>query len=89
MPPPGSPTNGFHSVLALGPLVLCVFLADVPDGPVATGGSNDRRLLIWPTFGSSVRWPPKAPLTSVAELRTESRLTPGGPAEPLPGKPML
>lgn len=83
-PPPGSPTNGFHSVLALGPLVVCIFLADVTEGPVASGASSDRRLLIWPSLGPSVRWPPKTPIASVADLRAESRQTPDGMAAPLP-----
>ncbi|MGH3118621.1 MAG: hypothetical protein ACRDQ2_16210 [Gaiellales bacterium] len=82
MPDPASPTNGFHAVLALGPLVVCVFLADVPEGPVATGGSSDRRVLIWPTCGSSVRWPPPTAMASVAELQAESRQTPDGMAAP-------
>jgi len=83
-PSHGSATNGFHSVLALGPLVICVFLADVPEGPVVSGGSSSRRALIWPSLGPSVRWPPTSPISTVAQLRTESRLTPYGTAAPLP-----
>lgn len=83
-PSPDSATNGFHSVLALGPLVICVFLADVPEGPLVSGSSNTRRALIWPSLGPSARWPPAEPISTVAQLRTESRLTPHGPAAPLP-----
>ena len=87
VPLPGSPTNGFHSVLALGPLVLCVYLVDVAEGPVTSGGSSDRRTLIWPALGPSVRWPPPTAFTTADELEAESRLTPDGPAAPLPAGP--
>jgi hypothetical protein len=83
-PPPGSPTNAFHAVLAIGAVAVCMFFADVPEGPVASGGSNDRRLLIWPISGATVTWPPEVAFTSSTDLRAESRRTPVGPAAPMP-----
>jgi hypothetical protein len=87
MPPPGSDTNGFDAVLAVGNLALCVFHADVPEGPVAVGDSGDKRVKIWPNKGGAVWWPPSASFEGTADLEKESRLTPGGPADPLPGPP--
>jgi len=85
MPPPGSPTNGFHSILAVGSVALCVFLADIKGGPMVEGTSSNRRVKIWPTSGDDVWWPPSEPMTSVAELREESRQSPSGTTEPFSG----
>jgi hypothetical protein len=84
MPPPGSATNGFHSALTMGPLAIFVFWADMPDGAVARGGSDDQRVLVWPTYGPSVRWPPPKSIASVAELQEQTRKAPTGPVEPFP-----
>jgi hypothetical protein len=85
MPPEGSPTNGFHSVFAIGHLALCVFQVDIPDGPMPSGGSGAKRVHIWPRAGDAVWWPPPDSFRSTDELQAESRLAPGGRAEPLTG----
>lgn len=85
--PDGQPgprsVHGFHSVFAIGNVVCCVFLGDSPEGPIATGGGGAERILIWPTSGNDVWWPPARSYESTADLQEASRLTPGGLAEPL------
>jgi hypothetical protein len=81
--PIGEMFEGFHAVFAIGHLVLCVFQIEHRD-PLASGGSDLQRKLIWPTRGDSVWWPPAHPYRSTDELQEASRLTPGGPAAPLP-----
>ena len=86
-PPPrredGDPTNAFHAVFAIGNLALFLFSHELPEGPIASGGSNDMRTLIWPTQGP-VHWPPSTSI-SEEELKRESQRVPGGIAPPLPG----
>jgi hypothetical protein len=52
--------------------------------PLASGGSDLQRKLIWPTRGDPVWWPPAHSYKSTDELQEASRLAPGGPAAPLP-----
>ena len=85
-PPPdpsgGDPTNALHAAFALGNLALFVFAHELPEGPLATGGSSESRTLIWPVE-SPRYWPPESSV-SESELEVESRRVPGGVAPPLP-----
>jgi hypothetical protein len=79
----GDPTNAFHAVYAIGHLALFLFSHELPDGPMATGGSDATRTLIWPTQ-AAVHWPPPKSLGE-ADLKEGTRQVPGGTAPPLPG----
>jgi hypothetical protein len=81
--PAGALFEGFHAVLAIGALVLCVFLIEHPE-PLAAGGSVPQRKLIWPTKGDAIWWPPEIGFKTTAHLTAASRQTPDGPAAPLP-----
>jgi hypothetical protein len=81
--PAGEMFEGFHAVLAIGALVLCAFLIEHPE-PLAGGGSDPQRKLIWPTKGDAVWWPTEASFETTDDLMASSRLTPDGPAPPLP-----
>ncbi len=69
-------TNGFHAVLAIGNLALCLFFASVPDGGLADGYSSAQRTLIWPTVGASVWWPPEKSFEGVEDLKHASQEVP-------------
>jgi hypothetical protein len=75
--------TGFHAVMAIGRLVLCVFMIESPM-PLVSGGSDPQRTLIWPTSGDSVWWPPAQTFMTTDDLMAASRMAPGGPAIPLP-----
>jgi hypothetical protein len=81
--PVGEMFEGFHAVYAIGPLVLCVFTIEHPE-PLTSGGSDPQRKLIWPTKGDPVWWPPERSFLTTEDLVAASRLTPNGPAAPLP-----
>ncbi len=81
--PAGEMFEGFHAVMAIGALVLCVFLIELPE-PLASGGSDQQRSLIWPTSGAPVWWPPASSFATTEDLMVASSLTPNGPAAPLP-----
>ena len=69
-------TNGFHAVLAIGNLALCLFYCSIPEGGLADGFSSDNRALIWPATGADVWWPPKSSFDGVEALRLASQEVP-------------
>lgn len=76
LPEVAGSTNGFHAVLAIGNLALCLFYSSVPEGGLADGFSSKKRTLIWPTSGADVWWPPENSFSGVEELRLESKEIP-------------
>lgn len=83
LPPPAAVENAFQAVFAVGHLVCQVFYVELPEGPVAHGGSDERHIQLWPAVGADVRWPPQDSFPDEDELQTESRRTPEGIAPPL------
>ena len=81
--PTGKMHDGFHAVMAIGHFVLAVFLIERPL-PLAEGGSDRLRTLIWPANDGAVWWPPEETYGTTDDLLEASRLTPGGPEPPLP-----
>ena len=79
-PPPqvGAPLNGFGVVFAVGHLAIWLFGAEVPDAPRPQSGSDDAHILVWPTLGPDVRWPPPKALKGEADLEALARRMPAG-----------
>lgn len=79
-PPPaeGDPVNAFQAVFVVGAVVFWLVGYDLAEPPKVRAGSDDAHLLIWPTFGPDVRWPPRTALTTESEIEALARRTPNG-----------
>jgi len=77
-PAVGDDMNGFGVVFAVGPLVFWLFGYDLPGGVQTAAGSDDEHVLIWPTAGPDVWWPPRKMLEREAQLEELARRMPTG-----------
>jgi hypothetical protein len=78
LPQEGDPINAFQAVFVIGSVVFWLVGYDLPEPPEVRVGSDDAHLLIWPALGPNVAWPPRAALTSEADIEALARQTPHG-----------
>jgi hypothetical protein len=75
---PGDPMNGFGVVFAVGPVGFWLFGYDLPGSPQTSAGSDDAHLLMWPSLGRDVYWPPPKALESEQDLIELAQRLPTG-----------
>lgn len=77
-PQVGDPLNGFSVIYTLAHLGFWLFGVDLPGAPPTHANSDDTYVLVWPTFGPDVRWPPSQAVETEAALNARARLMPAG-----------